>query len=85
MWDLSVNTVNQHCSLPMNLNSNLGNAFCLISTGTGINAAFMVDLKDVGTWKGDLNEPQQVVIDMEFNVLLNVKFRVLIIDFSTSS
>ena len=70
MLDLSLNTVNQHCSLPMNLNSNLGNVFCLIPTGSGINAAFIVDLKDVGTWKMDLNEPRQVAIDTELGVLI---------------
>ncbi|XP_038071150.1 hexokinase-2-like isoform X2 [Patiria miniata] len=33
--------------------------------GTGINAAYMEQLSNVGTWKGDHNEPRQVVINIE--------------------
>ncbi|XP_022091810.1 hexokinase-1-like [Acanthaster planci] len=33
--------------------------------GTGINAAYMEPLSNVGKWKGDNNEPRQVVINIE--------------------
>lgn len=33
--------------------------------GTGTNACYMEKLDRVGTWNGDYNEPQQVIINME--------------------
>ena len=45
------------------------------STGTGINTVFMVELKDVRTWKGDLNEPRYVAVDTKLGVLLNFEIR----------
>ena len=35
----------------------------------------MVDLKDFGTWKGDLNEPRHVAIVTELGVLLNFEIQ----------
>ena len=37
----------------------------------------MVDLKDFGTWKGDLNEPRHVAIVTQLGVLLNFEIRFL--------
>ncbi|CAF1066679.1 unnamed protein product [Rotaria sordida] len=34
--------------------------------GTGTNACYIENLDKVGTWKGDYNEPKQVIINMEW-------------------
>lgn len=34
--------------------------------GTGTNACYIEKLEKVGTWKGDYDEPKQVIINMEW-------------------
>ncbi|CAF4482384.1 unnamed protein product, partial [Rotaria magnacalcarata] len=34
--------------------------------GTGTNACYIEQLDKVGTWKGDYDEPKQVIINMEW-------------------